>query len=95
LTSEAMFEEVSVWARPTPQSAIRYIGFRDLKTGHVWIALANYLSTADGEEIDSEAVFAGGAVVESFLQDMPPAGGDWKPTVLEAIDHFVENNPAN
>jgi len=87
-----MFEEIAVWERRTPDLAIRYVGFRSLETGHVWIALANYLSTAD-EDLPSGALFGDAGVLESFLQDLPSSGDSWKPTILEAIAHFIESNP--
>lgn len=88
-----MFEEIAVWKRGASKVAIRYVGFRDLETGRVWIAFANYVGLDGDNEVTSDEVIAGNSTLEYFLNAFPADADLWKPTISEAVTAFIANNP--
>lgn len=86
-------EEVVVWKKSSPTVAIRYVGFRNIETGKVWFACANYLSP-DSDESTFEGDFLGIEVLASiFLTDLPTDESEWKSGLPEALEYFLSTNP--
>ena len=90
-----MFEEIAVWKRVDAKVAMRLVGFRDLETGQVWIAFANFVRGEDdeGEELSADELICAQGTLESFLDDLPDDAELWKPTISEAVAYFIANNP--
>ncbi len=88
-----MFEEVAVWKRIDSKTAVRYVGFRNLDTGSVWIAFANYIGIDVDRDLSADEMIAADGMLESFLSAFPSDAQLWKPTTSEAIAIFVEKNP--
>jgi hypothetical protein len=85
-----MFEEIAVWARAGADVAFRYVGFRSLESNAVWIAFANCVGR--DEELGSDELIAPQSMLEYFLTELPTQPDEWKPTIQEAIAHFIERN---
>jgi hypothetical protein len=88
-----MFEEIAVWNRVDAKQAIRYIGFRNMEKGTVWIAFGNYVGVRDGRNLSAEEIIAADGTLTPFLDDLPSSPEAWKPNLAEAIAYFVANNP--
>ena len=86
-----MFEEVAVWVRSSADVAVRYVGFLNLESNAVWIAYGNYLG--GDEEIVAEEMISAQSTLENFLTEMPTQADEWKPTIKEALTHFLKRNP--
>ena len=89
-----MFEEIAVWRRVNPKVAVRYVGFRNLETTRIWIALGNYVwIDEEGRDVTADQLVGAQGALESFLNDLPGNGELWKPTISEAVALFIANNP--
>ena len=88
-----MFEEVAVWRRIDSKSAVRYVGFRNLDTGRVWIAFANYIGIDKDRDLSADEMIAADGMLESFLDAFPSDAQLWRPTAAEAVAIFIEKNP--
>ncbi|WP_145923372.1 hypothetical protein [Sphingopyxis macrogoltabida] len=73
--------------------AARYVGFRNLDTGLVWIAFANYVTFDEGRDLGADEMIAPHGTLEAFLNAFPSDTQLWKPTISEAVAIFVEKNP--
>jgi hypothetical protein len=88
-----MFEEVAIWRRVDSKVAARYVGFRNLETGLVWIAFANYVGFDEDRDLTASEMIAPRATLESLLSAFPADAQLWKPTLSEAVAIFIANNP--
>lgn len=88
-----MFEEVAVWRRMDSKTAVRYVGFRNLDTGWVWIAFANYIGIDQDRDLSADEIIAADGMLESFLNAFPSDAQLWKSTIAEAVAVFIERNP--
>ncbi len=88
-----MFEEIAVWKRVGPKVAVRYVGFRNLETSRIWIAYGNYIGLDADTDLDADSMIAARATTEYFLNAFPSDVELWKPTISEALDIFIANNP--
>lgn len=87
-----MFEEIAVWRRIDTKIAARYVGFRNLDTGLIWIAYANYLTLDEDLDLGADEMIAAHKTLESFLNAFPSDTQLWKPSVSEAVAIFIERN---
>lgn len=88
-----MFEEVVVWQRANSKLAMRYVGFRNLETGRVWIAFRNYIGIDEETDLSADELIAPNAILEYFLDAFPSDAQLWKPTISEALAIFIEKHP--
>lgn len=87
-----MFEEIAVWQRVNSKFAMRYVGFRNLETGMVWIAFRNSIGLDEERDLSADDLIAADATLEHFLDAFPSDAQLWKPTISEALAIFIENN---
>ena len=87
-----MFEELAVWRRIDRKAAVRYVGFRNLETGWVWIALANHIAIEKDRDLSADELMAADGTLESFLNAFPSDVQVWKPTISEAVAIFREQH---
>jgi hypothetical protein len=85
-----MYEEVAAWVRVNSGVAVRYVGFRNLETKQVWIAFANYIG--GDEEVDGDGLLAPHEMLQRFLEELPSQADAWRPSLTEAITHFIAIN---
>ena len=84
-----MFEEVAVWRRIDSKSAVRYVGFRNLDTGRVWIAFANYIGIDKDRDLSADEMIAADGMLESCLVANTADCQHWWAPAAQAGSKFI------